>query len=85
MNGVLVLIMHVLSVLGITYDEPSALPVCSDRTDVVSVWRDDPTPCDVQPWQRIDVYGLTIAECDDLGGEPIVLVTGEGVCEGVDH
>jgi hypothetical protein len=60
-----------------------ALPDCSTRTDVVSVWRDDPTPCDVNPPQRMDVFGYTRAECDDHGGQWI----GDGidVCQGVDY
>lgn len=74
-----------------TATNPATLALCSDRTDIVSVWRDDPTPCDVHAPQRLDVYGLTLAECDDAGGEYILTnpadetVPATYICEGVDH
>ena len=73
---------------------------CDQGVDAISVWRDDPTPCDVQAPQRLDVYGLTLAECDDQGGELVLVnpealgtgndgdpegVTAYYVCEGVDY
>lgn len=82
------LLILLLALTGFASPQPSAvdkLPACSGRTDVVSVWRDDPTPCDLHRPQRLDIYGLTIPECDDQGGEPIILTTGEGVCEGADY
>lgn len=59
-----------------------ALPTCSQRTAVVTVWRDDPTPCDVQRPQRLDVLGLTLVECDDAGGFYAPTAT---LCVGVDY
>ena len=54
----------------------------------ITVWKDDPTPCDVVPGQSLDVAGLTFANdepwlvCDDMGGDWV----GDGVdlCMGVD-
>lgn len=58
------------------------LPTCSARTAVVTVWRDDPTPCDVQRPQRLDVSGVSHAECDEAGGfyAPTPML-----CVGVDY
>ncbi len=54
-------------------------PACA--TDHITVWIDEPTPCDVQPGQRLSVAGLPSVTdtpwtlCDDQGGRWI----GDGV------
>lgn len=75
----------------IHHDQPAAhaatMPACSTAVDVVTVWVDDPTPCDLNG-QRLDVAGLTFGNdqpwlvCADMGGEWI----GDGVdlCQDVD-
>jgi hypothetical protein len=75
---------------GHTGANHATLVACSDRTDVVSVWRDDPTPCDIHKPQRLDVYGFTMPECDDAGGEYVqtallVPTPSTYICEGVDY
>jgi hypothetical protein len=61
-------------------------PACATQT--ITVWVDDPTPCDVTPDQELDVAGLSFGSdqpwlvCDDMGGQWI----GDGVdlCKDVD-
>ena len=85
MSAILVLLMHVLSVLGITYDEHVATKAPCEGS-VITVDRDEETPCDVRPPQRLDVTNVTIEECVDMGGEPIrVFIEGPTTCEGVDY
>jgi hypothetical protein len=56
---------------------------------VITVHGSDPVGCDLTPPQRLDVTGVTLAECDDMGGEPIAyvyIVSDDDpiTCEGVD-
>jgi len=84
MSAVLALIISVLSTLGITYDEyePTKTPC---EGSVITVDRDEETPCDVLPGQRLDVTNVTIAECVDMGGEPIrVFIAVPTTCSDVD-
>lgn len=88
MSAIAALILSLWAAAGVptASGHQATVAPCSDRTDVVSVWRDDPTPCDVQPGQRIDIYGVTLSECDTNGGEYILTATVPAtfVCEGVD-
>ena len=58
--------------------QPAAVPPCEGT--VVTVAYDEPTGCDLQPPQRLDVTGATIAQCDDMGG-----TFDRGTCRGVDY
>jgi hypothetical protein len=70
---------------------PAVKPPCAQA--VVTIWQDEPTGCDLTPPQRLDVLGLTLAQCDDEGGEYISKLPSiadiehyvGGVCEGVDY
>jgi hypothetical protein len=62
----------------------AARPACPGT--VVTVSAHETVPCDVQHGQRLDITGLTIDQCDQMGGEPISLTeTSPIVCEGVDY
>ncbi len=66
----------------------AAKPAC--QADVVTVWEDEATTCDLSAPQRLDVLmtpaGDWVARCDDLGGEPIARVPNfVFACEGVDY
>ena len=78
---------HVLPIGGTTTDAPASVvtkPPCVGS--VITVDRDEETPCDLRPPQRLDVTNVTIAECVDMGGEPIrVFIQGPTTCEGVDY
>jgi hypothetical protein len=52
---------------------------CRGRS--VYVWRNDPTPCDVRPPQRLHIVGrIGKAACDQHGGR-----YGYGICWDVDY
>lgn len=60
-------------------------PAPAPAPAVVVVAAGDRVP-DVSPPTRLDVTGLTVAECEDAGGEPIsATLTGPITCEGVDY
>jgi hypothetical protein len=41
---------------------------------------------DVSPPTRLDVTGVTVSDCEDMGGEPISqTLHGPVTCEGVDY
>lgn len=62
---------------------PAPLTPCAGA--VITVHGDDPVPCDLQHGQRLDVTGITVDQCDHMGGEPIALVIdGPTTCEGAD-
>ena len=82
--AILALIIAVLSSTGHTGASHATLAPCVGS--VVTVHGDDPVGCDLTPPQRLDITGITIAECDDMGGEPIALTpTAPVVCEGVSY
>jgi hypothetical protein len=47
---------------------------------VVTAYRNDPVTCDLVPGQRLDIIGITRAECDDAGGAYLV----DGSCRDAD-
>lgn len=56
---------------------------------VVTRCQGDESPFDVKSPDRLDIIMVPdldwVAECENMGGEPVVLVSGLTVCEGVDY
>lgn len=64
--------------------DPGTVAPCPGA--VITVHGSDPVGCDLQHGQRLDVTGITVDQCNQMGGEPIALVIdGPTTCEGVDY
>jgi hypothetical protein len=87
MSAVIVYIVAFIgSLVGMGHADSKNVPLPPCVGDVITVDGDADMTCDVSPPQRLDVTNVTIAECVDMGGEPIrVFIIGPTTCEGVDY
>lgn len=59
--------------------ETPKLQVCA--TSPVTVGKDEKVPCDLKPPQKLDITGMSEAECVDAGGKFDL----DGICRGVNY